>query len=194
MLVYLALLATGWIANLSRRRCRAVLSATVVALAAIYFVGISTGVGSAVQFRVPGSRHEITLYDTAGWLRGAPSHDGDVGALLAGLRSSGIRDVLLYTGNDPVDFNEAGLRVMLMAAGLHVADAGAYPAVEQASLVLSPPGTAGPPPCRRLNDGSRVFVVAGAALGLDAATLHDPAAPRQRYTLLCPGRPSLRYP
>jgi len=189
-----ALLATGWIASLSRPRWRMAISTAVVALAAIYFVGISTGVGSALQIRVPGLRHEITLYETSGWLRGAPAHDGDVGALLAGLRASGVRDVLLYTGNDPVDFNEAGLRVMLMAAGLQVADAGAYPAAEQASLVLSPPGPAHPPPCRRLNDGSRIYVVAGAALGLDPATLHDRAAPRERYTLLCPGRPPLRYP
>jgi 4-amino-4-deoxy-L-arabinose transferase-like glycosyltransferase len=194
MLVYVALLATGWIATLSRRRWRVALSSGVVALAAIYFVGISTGVGSAVAFRVPGSRHEITVYDTAGWVRGAPSHDGDVGALLAGLRASGIRDVLLYTGNDPVDFNEAGLRVMLMAAGLHVADAGAYPVAEQASLVLRPAGPAGPPPCQRLNDGSRIYVVAGPALGLDAATLRDPMAPRRRYTLLCPGRASVLSP
>jgi 4-amino-4-deoxy-L-arabinose transferase-like glycosyltransferase len=194
MLVYVALLATGWIANLSRPRWRALLSAAVLALAAIYFVGISAGVGSAIQFRLPGSRHEITLYDTAGWLRGAPAHDGDVGALLTGLRANGIRDVLLYTGNDPIDFNEAGLRVMVMAAGLHVADAGAYPAAEQASLVLSPPGPAYPPPCQRLNDGSRIYVVAGPALGLDAATLRDRAEPRRRYTLLCPGRRTLLYP
>jgi hypothetical protein len=194
MLVYVALLATGWIANLSRPRWRALLSAAVLALAAIYFVGISAGVGSAIQFRLPGSRHEITLYDTAGWLRGAPAHDGDVGALLTGLRANGIRDVLLYTGNDPIDFNEAGLRVMLMAAGLHVAAAGAYPAAEQVSLVLSPPGPAYPPPCQRLNDGSRIYVVAGPALGLDAATLRDRAEPRRRYTLLCPGRRTLLYP
>ena len=38
MLVYVALLATGWIATLSRARWRAALSAAVVALAAIYFV------------------------------------------------------------------------------------------------------------------------------------------------------------
>jgi 4-amino-4-deoxy-L-arabinose transferase-like glycosyltransferase len=194
MLVYVALLATGWIATLARARWRAALSAGVVALAAIYFVGISTGIGSTVEFRLPGSQHEVTLYDTAGWLRGPPAHDGDVGALIAGLRASGVRDVLLYTGDDPVDFNDSGLSVMLMAAGLHVADAGAFPVAEQASLVLSPPGTAGPPPCQRLNDGSRIYVVAGAALGLDAATLRDPAAASRRHTLLCPGRPSVVYP
>jgi 4-amino-4-deoxy-L-arabinose transferase-like glycosyltransferase len=194
MLVYLALLATGWIATLSRSRWRALLSGAVVALSAIYFVGISAGIGSTVQFRLPGSLHEITLYDTAGWLRGGPAHDGDVGALIAGLRASGVRDVVLYTGDDPVDFNDTGLSVMLMSAGLHVADAGAFPAAEQASLVLSPPGTAGPPPCQRLNDGSRIYVVAGPALGLDAATMRDRTQPGSRYTLLCPGRRPLLYP
>jgi 4-amino-4-deoxy-L-arabinose transferase-like glycosyltransferase len=200
MLVYVAVLATGWIGTLPLRRWRACLSATVVAVAAIYLVGVSAGIGGAVRIRLPGaqqsilSRDQLTLYESTGWLRGGPVHDANVHALLDGLRSAGIRDVLLYTGSDPIDFNQAGLRFMALAQGLRVADAGAFPAKEKASLVLASPGPAVPPPCQRLNDGSRIYVVQGAALGLEATIMRDPAAPQRRYTLICPGRPALTYP
>ena len=200
MLVYVAVLGTGWIATLRLPRWRAWLSAAVVLIAAIYFVGISAGIGGAVRIRLPGAQQtliaqdQLTLYETAGWLRGGPVHDGNIQALLGGLRAAGIRDVLLNTGSDPADFNLAGLRTMLIAQGLHVDNAGAFPANQQASLIRSPPGPTGPPPCQQMNDGSRIYVVRGPAFGLDPTSMRDSGDPHRRYTLICPGRPPLAYP
>ncbi|HEY1775859.1 MAG TPA: glycosyltransferase family 39 protein [Solirubrobacteraceae bacterium] len=201
MLVYVAVLATGWIATLGHRRWRAVLSAAVVVSAAAYFVGVSAGIGGPVRISLPGAqqspieRGQLTLYAPGGWIRGGPVHDGDVQSLLASLHASGIRDVIFQTGDDPVDFNGAGLRFMAVAQGLRDGDAGAFSANRQASLVLSPPGAATPPPCQRLNDGSRIYVLRGVeGLGLNARDMRYPGHPDRRYTLICPGRPALVYP
>jgi len=201
MLVYVAVLATGWIATLRFRRWRGALSAAIVLSAAIYFVGVSLGFGGAVRIELPGAqqslieRNQLTLYESSGWIRGGPVHDGDVQSLLAWLHASGIRDVIFLTGDDPVDFNQAGLGVMANAQGLRDGDAGAFTANRQASLVLSPPGSRTPPPCQRLNDGSGIFVVKGVGgLGLDARDMRYPDNPARRYTLICPGRPARTYP
>ena len=200
ILVYVAVLATGWIATLRLRRWRAALSAAVVVIAALYLVGVSSGIGGAVRIRLPGAQQtaiaqgQLTLYETTGWLRGGPVHDANIQALLSGLRTAGIRDVLLFPTGDPIDFNIAGLTYMAVAEGLRVNDAGAFPAAQQASLILSPAGLAAPPPCQRMNDGSRLYVVRGVVNGLNVADMRVPGRPGVRYTLICPGRPPLVYP
>ena len=199
-LVFVAVLATGWIATLSRRRLRACLSAAVIAISAVYFVGISAGIGGAIRIALPGAQqsivlaNQLTLYETAGWVRGGPARDGDIQALLAGLRADGIRDVRFTTDGEPVDFNEFGLRVMIMAQGMAVGDARAYPPARQAYLIRTIAAPGAPAPCQRLDDGSEIYAVQGRADGLDTATMRDPADPARRYTLLCPGRAPVSVP
>ena len=200
MLVYVAVLATGWITTLERRRWRASLSAAVVALATLYFVGVSTGLGGSVRIELPGAKqtiideNQLTLYETTGWVRGGPVDDADIQALLTGLRAAGIRDVLLRTGSDPVDFNRDGLAAMALADGLQVNDAGAFPDDQRATLVRSTGAPGAPPPCQRMNDGSSIYVVAGDVTELDPSLMRDPGHPGRRFTLICPGRTSVTYP
>jgi hypothetical protein len=153
-----------------------------------------------VRIRLPGAQqpliytNQLTLYESSGWVRGGPVHDANVGALLAGLRVRGVRDVIFSTGSDPVDFNLAGLEAMAVAAGLSDNGAGPFTLREQATVLLSPPGPATPPPCQRLNDGARIYVVQGPAIGLDAKDMRYPGSPHQHSRLICPGRPALTYP
>ena len=199
-LVFVAVLATGWIATLSLPRLRACLSVTVVALSVIYFVGLSAGIGGAIRIELPGAQqtiispNQLTLYQTTGWVRGGPAQDGDVQALLAGLRADGIRDVRFGTNSGSVDFNELGLRVMIMAQGMAVGADGAFPPAREASLIDTITAPGAPAPCQRLDDGSEIYAVRGRTNGLNTTTMRDPADPARRYTLLCPGRPTVRIP
>ena len=95
-LVYVAVLATSWIVSISRPTIRRVLFAAVVVLSVVYFAGMSFGIGGAVRLALPGAQNtiiyqrQLTLYETAGWVRGGPVTDGHVLALLEGLRRSGV--------------------------------------------------------------------------------------------------------
>lgn len=201
MLVYLAVLATGWISTIGLRWWRRGLSAGVVVLAAIYLIGLSAGIGGAVRIPLPAAKrtlvdpNQLTLYETTGWLRGGPVHDGDIQGLLSGLHAAGVQDLLLPAGSNVVDFNKPGLSTMAIADGLHVNDAGAFPTEQQASLIRRVAGPApGVPPCQQLNDGSAIYAIRGVASGLDPELMRDPSDPQRSYTLICPGRPALAYP
>ena len=53
----------------------------------------------------------------------------------------GIRTLMLYTGQDPVDFNREGLTVAAEASGLSVGQWSAVRPDQVATLILSPPRT-----------------------------------------------------
>jgi 4-amino-4-deoxy-L-arabinose transferase-like glycosyltransferase len=201
MLVYVAVLATGWIGVISRPRLRAALCGAVVVLAIVYFVGLSAGIGGAVRIALPGMRtdnaihtRQLTLYETDGWVRGGPIHDANVQGLLASLRRMGIRGVIVDAG---AHFNTSGLRALALTEGVAYGGAG-YPLVlppnQEAQLILRPRGAPGPRPCQRFNDGAGIYLVRGPAPGLEPTSLRDPTDPRQRYTLVCPGRAASVYP
>ena len=201
MLVYVAVLATGWIATLSRTRLRAVLSTSVVVLAGVYFFGLSAGIGGAVRIPLPGRRidnaihpRQLTLYETEGWVRGGPVHDANVQGLLAGLRRIGIRGVIADVG---AHFDTSGLRALALTEGVSYGGVG-YPLpfapTQEAYLILRRQGAVGPRPCQRLNNGSGIYLVRGPARGLDPASLRDPTNPHHHYTLVCPGHAASVYP
>jgi 4-amino-4-deoxy-L-arabinose transferase-like glycosyltransferase len=209
MLVYLAVLATGWIQSIARRRHRLTLSVAIALLAAVYVAGLSTKLGGGtVRIALPGARqtpigrNQLTLYETTGWVLGAPAGDGDIPQLLAALHHQGIRTLMLYTGPDPVDFNREGLTAAAQASGLTIGQWSAVRPAAVATLILSPPGANRPPACRRLDDGSRVYVAlgvtdeiaAGVNGAIDPATLRARGAPWIRNTFVCPGRAPLLYP
>lgn len=198
MLVYVAVLATGWIGTLSRPKLRTALSAAVIVVAAIYFIGVSAGIGRDVRVRLPGAQNnglatwQLTLYENDGYVRGGPVHDADVQRLLASLPSMGIKGVVADTGPDPIDFNTSGLQILALGQGLIYGPRA--PLNQEAYLILRPPGAGGPAPCQTMNDGSGIYVVREPAPGLDPGSLRNPSNPRQHYTLVCPGRPPLVYP
>jgi hypothetical protein len=208
MLVFVAVLATGWIAAIARRPLRVAFAAAVALLAAAYLIGISTPLGGTLRVALPGARqtlvneNQLTVYETAGWIRGTPASDGNIPGLLGGLHRIGIRTLMLYTGPDPVDFDREGLTMAAQANGMSVGQWAGLRRDQVATLILSPPGPNRPPACRRLDDGSRVYVALGVtdeiahgvSGAIDPATLRVPGLPRLRNTLICPGRAPLVYP
>ncbi|HEV2923460.1 MAG TPA: glycosyltransferase family 39 protein [Solirubrobacteraceae bacterium] len=189
-LVYMAALGTGWIATATR--ARGLLAAGLAAVVAINVLGVSFGLGSTVRLALPGAaknsvlaERQVSFYSPAGWLRGGPAHDGDIPALMRGLKRVGVRTVTFdAASSDDINFNTSGLQVLAIGAGLQprwVYDpAGLGP--RDAFLLRHIPQPGDPPPCQRLSDGSGVFVVLG-----------NPIVPFELYTFLCPGRHPLFY-
>jgi 4-amino-4-deoxy-L-arabinose transferase-like glycosyltransferase len=189
-LVYLAVLGTGWIATATRWRTP--LTTAFVAVVLVNLIGISTGFGKTLRIALPGAptnsilaeRH-ITLYSPVGWLRGGAERDGDVLALMRGLKRIGVRTVTFDAGStNYIDFNTSGLQVRAIQAGLPVTTAynpaalGPYDAF-MLRHVLQPWD---PPPCQRLNDGTGIYVVLGYAY-----------IPFSNYTFICPTHHPLLY-
>jgi 4-amino-4-deoxy-L-arabinose transferase-like glycosyltransferase len=190
-LIYVAVLATGWIV-LARPRVRLIATALLVAVAAVDFFGVSIGIGHPVRVVLPGApvastvqARRITLYSPEGYIRGGPEHDGDLLALMRGLRRSGIRTVTFDAGSTDVsDFTTYGLQVRAIQAGLTPTAAYNPGALgpRDAFLLRRVPQPGDPPPCQRLRDGSGVYVELG-----------DPVKPFETYTFICPGRHPATY-
>ena len=189
-LVYMAVLGTGWIAT--AKRWQVPLTAALGAVLAINLLGISAGLGRTVRFALPGAptnsflaeRH-ITLYSPDGWLRGGPEHDGDILALMRGLKRVGVSTITFDAGSsNDINFNTSGLQVLASQAGLAptaVYNPGGL-GPRDAFMLRRVPQPGDPPPCQRLNDDTGVYVVLGYAY-----------IPFPNYTFICPGRHPLFY-
>ncbi|MGH2902018.1 MAG: ArnT family glycosyltransferase [Solirubrobacteraceae bacterium] len=189
-LVFMAVLGSGWIAT--SKHGRGLLTTLLVVIVAINVAGVSDGLGGVLRLTFPGApkdsvlaERSLTFYSPDGWLRGGPEHDGDILALMRGLKRIGVRTVTFdAASSDDIDFNTSGLQVMAFEAGLQptfVYDpAGLGP--HDAFLLRHFPEAGDPPPCQRLNDGSGVYVVLG-----------NPIMPFATYTFVCPGRTPLYY-
>jgi hypothetical protein len=202
-LVYMAVLATSWIPAL-RPSLRAVLTAVLVAAVAVSFISVDFGVGGrgyAARVALSGANPEkppgqrfFTAYATTGWLRGSPqSDDGDVLALMRGLRRAGVRAVTsccglerpeagIDGGAEREDFNTIGLLVMAHEAGLQYAQQQTELRPTDVFLALHAP-IPGAPPCQRLHDGTGIYAILGNPVG----------KPFSRYTFICPGRTPAVY-
>ncbi len=191
-LVYLAVLGTGWIATCARPVARRFLTGAFLAVVAINLIGVSAGLGGVVRISLPGAptnsalaeRH-LTFYSPDGWLRGGPEHDGDVLALLRGLKRVGVHTVTFDAGSsDDINFNTSGLEALAIDAGIQPTfvynPAGLGP--HDAFLLRHVPVAGDPPPCQMLNDGTGIYVVLG-----------NPVVPFDTYTFICPGRKPLFY-
>jgi hypothetical protein len=186
-LVYVAVLATGWIVLTRPRMRRAATAALGVALAAD-FLGVSIGIGDAVRVALPGApassglhTRQITIYSPEGYVRGGPEHGDDTLALMRGLKRAGVRTITFDAGStaNSLDFSAYGLAVRAVQAGLpatpvyHPAALGPH----DGFMLRHVPQPGDPPPCQRLRDGSGVYVELG-----------NPVKPFQTYTFICPGR------
>ncbi len=200
VLVYVAVLGTCWIPLIRRPVVRRVLSGSVAALAAIYLIGMSVGIGKAVRIRLPGAQdsmiyqRQLTLYETSGWVRGAAVTDAHVLSLLEGLHSAGVADADLYTGGNEIDFNTTGVEPLMATAGIYPALAPLPPSWHNVEVFVHIPREGEPPPCQTLDDGVGIYVARGNTTGLNPVTLTNPASPSQAFTYVCPGRPPVHYP
>ena len=189
-LVFMAVLGSGWIATATRGR--KLLTGALVAVVAINLIGVSTGLGKTIRLTFSGApqhstlaERSITFYSPDGWLRGGPEHDGDILALMRGLKRIGVHTVTFdAASSDEIDFNTSGLQVLAIEAGVEPAwvynPAGLGP--HDAFVLRHFPQPGDPPPCERLNDGSGVYVVLGNAV-----------MPFSLYTFVCPGRTPAFY-
>ncbi len=189
-LVYIAVLGSGWIATLSRRRVRVALASLMVAVAAVNLAGVSFGIGSTHQTALPGHtagsiERLVTYYSPSGYLDGGPEVDGNVPSLMRQLRHAGYTNMTVDTGGaDEYDFNQSGLDALAAMIGITQT-----PAFEPANLgphgfmfVLMVPTPGDPPACRTLDGGAGVYVAVGNA-----------AVPLKEMHLYCPGRHPAYY-
>jgi hypothetical protein len=190
-LVYMAVFGSGWIAT-AAPRWRAPLTAALLAVVLINLIGVSTGRGGTVRIALPGAptdsvlaERNITLYSPEGWLRGGPEHDGDLLALMRGLKRVGVRTVTFDAGSsNDISFNTSGLQVLAAEAGLPyttIYNPGGL-APRDAFVLRHVPQPWDPSPCQRLNDGTGVYVVLGYAY-----------IPFSNYTFICPTHHPLLY-
>lgn len=185
-LVFVAVLATGWIVA-ARPRVRLAATALLGVTLAANFLGVSVGIGRTVRLALPGASadsgvhaRQITLYSPEGYIRGGPRHDGDILALMRGLERAGVRTITFDPGSTDVsDFTVYGLTVRAIQAGL-TATSSYDPSTlgpDDAFMLRRVPQPGDPPPCQRLEDGSGVYVELG-----------NPVKPFETYTFICPGR------
>jgi hypothetical protein len=202
-LIYLAVLGTAWIPKLTPRLVP-FLTAAVVLVACASVAGVAFGLGGhdyKLRIALPGAYPEkppgdrfITVYSTMGWILGPPeSGDGEVLAMLRGLRREGVRKInfccteksppgSVIGGANRPDFNTIGLDVMSREAGLKFTRDQTELRPTDVFLVARPP-IADAPPCQRFRDGTALYAVLGNPIG----------KPFSRYTFICPGRKPAVY-
>jgi len=189
-LIYIAVLATGWIV-LARPRLRLAATTLLVAILAINFFGVAVGIGHAVRIALPGAppgalrTRQFTLYSPEGYIRGGPEHDGDILSLMRELKRADIRTITFDAGSTDVpDFTQYGLQVRAIQAGLTPTSVYNLSALgpRDAFMLRHFPQPGDAPPCQRLNDGSGVYIEFG-----------NPVKPFETYTLFCPSRHPATY-
>jgi 4-amino-4-deoxy-L-arabinose transferase-like glycosyltransferase len=185
-LIYIAVLATAWIATLTRS-LRRILTVALLCFVASSFVSVAFGVGgegASLRVALPGAHdktplgvRDITFYYVSGWLRGPPdNNDGNIGALMRAVRRTGVRQVS-YCCVNTADFNPLGLTVMTSEAGLFPIEPGAL-SPSGVFLALHAPMAGDPPACQRMRSGTGIY-----------AELGNPIVkPFSSYTFICPGR------
>jgi uncharacterized membrane protein YsdA (DUF1294 family) len=188
-LVYIAVIGTAWIVT-ARRVLRPLLIGALLVFVAASFAGVAFGVGGEgtnVRIALPGAYDKtalgeryITLYSTGGWLRGPPdSGDGNVLALMRGLRRSGIEGAAFCCVNT-ADFSIVGLQTLTYESGL--IDRGTSTAAlaslgpKDVFLLAHAPAPGDPPPCQTI-EGFGVYAELGNPL----------IKPFSQYTFICPG-------
>jgi hypothetical protein len=177
------------------------LSAAVVLVAVVNFEAMTFGLGGThrAMLSLPDPindsmiyPHQLTLYENQGWLRGPPEHDGNVRGLLVGIKRSGFTAIAMDPDVNYIDFNAAGIIPVADSVGLAIAPA--VPAPHVAWLLLHTPQPGDPPACRTMDDGEGVYVVEGNFVGFNSATLRNPGARTERFSLVCPGRTTIVWP
>jgi 4-amino-4-deoxy-L-arabinose transferase-like glycosyltransferase len=172
LLVYVAVLGTGWILFLPR--AGRVVAQTVLALLVVAsFAGAAFGLGpTTIELRFPNAPSQsesyvlaghFTLYSNDGFVFGKPERGGDLIPIMRDLHAQGARSVRWYpTLGQTVWFNIFALNLVANLSGLEplpVTDAQLGPG--EVGFENAPLGALNEPPCERLADGSGIWVLRG---------------------------------
>jgi hypothetical protein len=186
LLAYTAVIATGWIVCLPRYARIAATTLLVVGVTA-NTLGVTIGVGREVNLALasspPGTQpipDRMIFYARKGFLAAGPIRDGDIPGLFADLRRNGVQTVAWSIEQSRLpDFSFEGLIPLAQIAGLAPALTGTPQFASSArvvTLIHEPLSTQiRLPACRRLSDGTGVWVVR-----------YDNAA--RKLALYCPNR------
>ena len=186
LLVYLAVIGSGWIGGLPGS-WRLLATVALVAVALANTLATSFGFGKALSVKSPSflssalsAPEALTVYSNAGFLVAAPHRDGDVLGLLRALRHDGVSDVQWANlgPHEPqpgftADFSEAGLKTLAVIAKLGFFEGGLSSGEltkRDATLGHGPLTVDSAPPCVTMSDGTGVWVRLG---NPDAAGTED---------------------
>jgi 4-amino-4-deoxy-L-arabinose transferase-like glycosyltransferase len=172
-IVFLAVLATAWIARL-RPRGQALAAGLLVAAVVVAQLGATFGVGRDPD-QLPLSngaigqgegvppRDRVVVYSSLDYLVSGPLRDGDVLGLMRRLRADGVERIATEDQGDVNDhlFETIGLIVFARAAG--VGFEGVDPPQQGATLarLIRASEYDGSEPCTRLFNGTGVWVQVG---------------------------------
>jgi 4-amino-4-deoxy-L-arabinose transferase-like glycosyltransferase len=187
LLVYFAVLGSGWIVRL-RLPWRAIAAGALVLVAGANTLGLSFGVGGTVQAALPGANLAdrqrpgyLEFYSNSAFLLGVGQvHDGEMLPMLRALRRNGVRLVAVLPQTlDESDFSAAGVEALAQIAGLKSTVAESVIHLTRRDALFAhgqiEPGQAAP--CVRLSDGTGVWIRLGnpeAAGNRDYCPTRDP--------------------
>jgi hypothetical protein len=178
-LPYLAVLGAGWIVLLRPARARLVAALALSAIALVNVLTISFGLGHRVAISLPGApknsglyERQLTLISDHGFAYGKPERSGDLLGLMRDLHHRNIRYVLwdLPAANSST-FNTEGLTALAQIARLQIGRPPPAQRRDGVILVHLAPGQSKVPPCRRLYDGTDVYVFFATQQPLNACPL-----------------------
>lgn len=178
LIVYVAVLATGWIPRLSAVPRTAVVALLAAAIAATT-LGATFGVGTRSDVPLPGNRFAprgegvprmdgITIYAAHDLLVSGPRNGVDLLGAMEALRRDGVREILWSDAEAPLwetDFNANGLLTFARMARLRVpggeVDVAGLDRTQALILRRNALPGAGAP-CARLPNGDGLWVSVGA--------------------------------
>jgi Dolichyl-phosphate-mannose-protein mannosyltransferase len=185
LLVFVAVIGTGWIVCLPRAPRLAAIAVLALGVTA-NTLGVSIGVGKeatvALAGQLPSTAQlpdRVIFYATKGFLAAGPIEDGNVPGLLDALHRDGVQRVAWSLEQSRLpDFSFEGLAPLARIAGLQIAILSGLEfsrSPSTATLIHEPVTTRAQPTCTRVADGTGVWVVR-----------YDLAA--QKLALYCPTR------
>jgi len=165
-LPYEALLGTIWVPAL-RPRVRAAATIALAALATLNSVAVGIHSLGQASVRLPGQTPEgfiqprrLTLWRSYSWPVGPPQPDGRLLDLFRALRARGVRRLEVDERADRLDFDVTGVVLLARIAGLTRPVRYAPDRLGPSDVFVARASGQQPwPVCRRLTDGSGVFVL-----------------------------------
>jgi 4-amino-4-deoxy-L-arabinose transferase-like glycosyltransferase len=175
MIVYFAVFGVGWVSRLPRPG-RAVMAAALALVALANWLGVGFGVGRSVMTKPVSLVYEqepgnFTLTSTLGLWIGPPQRNGQMLALLRGLRRNGVREIWVSGKESEIEYSYPGMLALARIAQLDVTRTYVDPvraSPTYAVLSRHEPEADSPIPCIRLENGAGVWVRLGGFIGPEA--------------------------